>query len=518
MTDMPIVAHGDVALDAKERERLRHLANDLSADEPALSASGAFGPWVSPGLGPWPSLVIEDHSWITLFEERGDAAYSYRALLLAGDGDLVVMAPPRCLGFEDYCRNVLGLGHVEILTPAASAKPLALAQRCADDAVLVGRAANLARRSGGLNVVPYMGTGGVWMLARRVAKVAQVPVHVAAPMPRLTRRVNDKTWFTARVGEVLGTQAAPVSKAVYNLAALAGQVAALARQYRCVAIKIPDSASSAGNIIMESQDIREMALRHLRDTAASSLRSIGWQGAFPLMVTAWEEPILGSPSAQIWIPDRRDGLPVLEGLFDQMVIGPAREFGGAAESALPKPWRHRLAQESVRLACVFQELGYFGRCSFDSIIVGEDLATASLHWVECNGRWGGVSIPMTLANRLIGDWTRRPPVIIDRANLPGAPRSFDDVLAELDADLFKPGVRETGAVIISPSRLQDGSGYEIMVLGKTVAAAKAHAEDLAAGLAPKQANSTPRPEDELRNPAADRQASGRWIGSSVRPG
>jgi len=482
MTDLPIVAHYDVTLDA--RERLRHLASDLRADEPALSATAAFGPWVSPGLGPWPSLVIEDHSWITLFEERGDAAYTYRALLLAGDGDLVVIAQPRCPGFEDYCRSILRLGHVEILTPAVSAKPLALAQRCANDAALIGRAADLARRSGGLNVVPYMGTGGVWTMARRIADIAQVPVRVAAPAPRLTRRVNDKTWFAACVGGALGPQAAPVSKAVYNLAALAGQAAALARQYRSVAIKIPDSASSAGNIILRSRDLRAMTLRHLRNTTASSLRSVGWQGGYPLMVTAWEEPILASPSAQVWIPDGRDGLPVVEGLFDQLVIGPAREFGGAAPSNLPEVWRHRLAQEAVRLAYVFQELGYFGRCSFDAIIVGEDLAAANLHWVECNGRWGGVSIPMTLANRLIGDWTTRPLVVIDRENMPGVPRNFDEVLAELDADLFKLGVRDTGAVIISPSRLQAGSGYEIMVLGESFTAAKAHAEDLAARLSP----------------------------------
>lgn len=92
---------------------------------------------------------------------------------------------------------------------------------------------------------------------------------------------------------------------------------------------------------------------------------------------------------------------------------------------------------------------------------------------------------MTLANRLIGDWALRPPVVIDRANLSGAPRCFDEILAELDADLFKPGLRDTGAVIVSPIRLQDGSGYELMVLGKSVTAAKAHAEDLAARLSPK---------------------------------
>lgn len=478
MTKLPIVAHCGVTLDARTRDRLRRLASDLEAEEPALSNTVAFGPLVSPGLGPWPSLVIEDHSRIALFEKSGDEAYSYRALLLAGDGDLVPIAQPRSPGFEGYCRNLLGLGRAEILTPAASGTPRSLAQRCANDPELVGRAADVARRGGGLNVVPYMGTGGVWMLARCIADAAQVPVRVAAPPPRLTHRVNDKVWIARRVEEVLGARAAPVSRAVHNLAALAGQIAAFSRRFPSVAIKIPDSASSAGNIVLQSGDIGNMTLRRLRDLAESCLHGVGWRGAYPLMVTAWEEPVLTSPSAQVWIPDHREGLPVVEGLFDQLVAGPTHVFGGAVPSALPGPWRRQMAQEAVQLAYVFQALGYFGRCSFDAIVVGQDLGAARLHWVECNGRWGGVSIPMTLANRLAGDWAARPPVIIERANVSGSPRDFAEILADLDADLLKPGTRDTGAVILSPSRMEAGRGYEIMILGESVSAAKAHAEAL----------------------------------------
>ena len=38
-----------------------------------------------------PSLVIEDHGEIRLFEHSGDQAYSYRSLLLAGNDDLVTL-------------------------------------------------------------------------------------------------------------------------------------------------------------------------------------------------------------------------------------------------------------------------------------------------------------------------------------------------------------------------------------------------------------------------------------------
>lgn len=479
---LPIIPHYDVMIDALEHQRLCNLAKNLLASEPTLSATAAFGPQVSQGLNAGPSLVIEDHSGIALSERHREIAYNYRALLLARAGDFVAVSPPRSCGFEDYCRNLLGLGDVAILTPVNTATPRALAVRCANDEELVGRVAEVARKNGGLNIVPYMGTGGVWMLAQRIAARARVPVCVAAPPPRLTRRVNDKVWFTARVREVLGGRATPSSKAVYNLASLTGQITRLAKQHRSVAIKIPDSASSEGNIVFHSQDLRKISLGHLRNRAAALLRSAGWREEYPLMVTAWEESILASPSVQIWVPQRAEGPPVVEGIFDQIIAGPARVFNGAMPSDLPADWQRRLAQEAARLACLFQKLGYFGRCSFDAIVVGDDLATADLHWVECNGRWGGVSIPMTLANRLLGDWTQRPPVIVKRADLKGSPQDFAEVVAKLEAELFRPGVRDSGAVILSPNYIAAGTGFEVMVLGHSTAAAQAQAEAIAASL------------------------------------
>ncbi len=159
-------------------------------------------------------------------------------------------------------------------------------------------------------------------------------------------------------------------------------------------------------------------------------------------------------------------------------------FSGAAPSRLSPAWQERLARQAARIGCLFQELGYFGRCSFDCILVGGDETRAELHWVECNGRWGGVSIPMTLGNRLFGDWTCRPPVIIERCDLAWPRRTFAEVLDLLGGDLYRPGVRESGTVVLSPGRIEQGSGYELMVLGVTVEAARQQAERLAARLAP----------------------------------
>jgi len=96
----------------------------------------------------------------------------------------------------------------------------------------------------------------------------------------------------------------------------------------------------------------------------------------------------------------------------QKLIGDTSKFAGAERVEPAPPWGDQLANEAMMLATLLQDLGYFGRCSFDALLVGGAGADVSLHWVECNGRWGAVSIPMTLANRLVGDLNRAPFVVI----------------------------------------------------------------------------------------------------------
>jgi hypothetical protein len=256
----------------------------------------------------------------------------------------------------------------------------------------------------------------------------------------------------------------------------------LARRHASVAVKLPDSAGSGGNFVLESADIVRQTPRLLRDRLREMPTEAGWRGNFPLQTIGWEQPVIASPSVQLWIPTAEHGLPVVEGVFDQFLKGTTAAFAGAAPSELPTWWQHRLAEEAVRLGLLFQSLGYFGRCSFDAILIGQGTDRWQLHWVECNGRWGGVSIPMTLANRLVGNWRRWPFVVVDRMGLRALPRSLESVLARMDSELLVPGIHPTGVVVLSPGRLEAGSGFEIMVLGQTVAGARAQADRIAASL------------------------------------
>ncbi len=390
---LPIIPHFTTRITERERDRIAKLARRLLAAEPALVDSAPFGVGVSAGLGPWASLILEDHSWIDLFQSRGDAAYSYRALLLAQEGDIALIGTGRDQDFEAYFREVLDLGKVEVLAPSALQSRTSLTARCLDDLELLDDLVRFAQHQGGLNLVAYMGTGGAWQLAGRIAELSGVDVQVAAPLPRLTRRVNDKVWFAEQVIQLFGKRALPATFAAFGLSAAAGRLAALAKTHASVALKLAHSASSEGNFVFDAAEILDLSLGKLRQRLEEMLIGAGWRGDFPLLITAWETPLLASPSVQAWIPRPNEGDVIIEGVFDQKVRGMARIFSGAVPSRLPTFLQQEIAQKGAQIGLLFQDLGYFGRCSFDAILVGENPAAAALHWVECNGRWGGLRFP-----------------------------------------------------------------------------------------------------------------------------
>jgi hypothetical protein len=245
---------------------------------------------------------------------------------------------------------------------------------------------------------------------------------------------------------------------------------------------MPDSAGGVGNVVLDSDDIEGLdhhgLLAHVWQATGRAGR--GWD--FPLLVGAWDDPVVDSPSVQLWVPQRGDGLPVVEGVFSQVLKGARGTFVGAAPTWLPARWQQRLADEAVRLALLFQELGYFGRCSFDAVLAGDDLDSARVHWVDANGRWGGVSIALTAANRLTGDWQRRPFVIVQRSRLRMPARSLPVILEEIGPQVFRPSDGRTGAVVLAPCRLLEGTGMNLMVLAADTPTAEADAETVKATL------------------------------------
>lgn len=474
---LPIRACMDVDIDPVELGRIEALADALKKQRPNFYLTAAFGSCVRSGLNDGPAVLIGDQSEIPLHGPPEEGMLQYRIGLLAGEDDVLVMSGARNPAFENYLCKLLGISGLDVeLAKATGRVSMPIPMRCLNDAELLQRLVELAKREGRLTLLPHLTTGHVWNLARVLAEKSGVPIAVAGPPPRLSGLANDKLWFADRVTSLLGPDALPPTYAAYGPASLARRVQRLARISPRVVVKVPNSSGSAGNLTLQAETVRDLPIAKLRDRLVGLLDSIGWSGHFPLLVEVWECPIVADPSVQIWIPEPANGPPVVEGIFEQVVQGVEGEFIGAIPAQIPDALKRQMAEEATRIATLFQKLGYFGRCSFDAVIAGEDFDHGALHWIECNGRWGGVSIPMTLANRLAGPDDALEMVVVQRVRFPVRERAFADLLEEFADLLFVPGKSGEGIVFLTPDVVELGSGIHFMAVALTLDRANTLAE------------------------------------------
>lgn len=471
----------ELILNERDHAHIAQTAAQVLAENPRLGREPPFGDFCHRGLVEAPSLLIEDHSEIQLAHERGaDRNLSYRAAMLAGEGDLLAVYGERETAFEAYFREVLGLGDVAVIAPAIANPAQSLAQACLADEYLLETAAGVAAQAGAFNVVPYMATGDSWLLAARIGELAQVRVTLAGPGPRLMRAVNDKLWFTRWATRLLGKKAVPQNRAVYGMAALVGHMHRFMKRHRVIGLKLSHSAASLGNLVLTSEEYASLTSRQIALRLIEAMEQKGWRKPFPLQLVAWEGPLLGSPSVQLWIPVLGEGPPIVEAVFDQETSGTIARFVGGAPSTLGDPISGALVREAMCLGTLFQRLGYFGRCSFDALVVGDDEASAQVHWVECNGRWGGMSLPMTLANRLTGDWRNGGFLVFSQNHPSLIGLGFSQIQNRCD-DLLYCRDRTDGVVFLTPGRPSTG-GVNCLALARDQATAGQIAERVAARL------------------------------------
>ena len=279
--------------------------------------------------------------------------------------------------------------------------------------------------------------------------------------------VNNKAWFAGIVQRLFGCLATPSTFRAWNLATLARLLHELAPRSTRVVVKRPDSAGGAGNIVLESRTCRERSLGELRLLAASTLAPLKWRGEVPLLVGAWESDVLATPSSQLWIPPLDDGPPVVEAIFRQMLEGPQGMFVGCQPHRFPDAVERLIVDRSWSLGFLFQRLGYVGRCSFDMLLVGSDYDECVLQFVECNGRWGGASAPMTLMNRLVGDWSVQPhahrEIVIDGLQ----ELCFEEILIAFNDDLFDVTTGTGRFAFYNPRALASRPGLDCLAFADT---------------------------------------------------
>ncbi len=450
--------------------RLGRIASRISAEEPILAS--AFGEQTRSGASPTRCVFIGDAREIALAKQGEENGYEYRFSLLARSGDIVVLGHEPHASFKTYRNEYLGFGDIIQLVPRIDPhNPLQpLADRCRLDPKVFSTLVIIAKDDGGLTIAPHIGLGAAWRLAAELAEAADVRVHVASSPPLLTQRVNDKLWFTKIAVEVLGNDAVPPTYSAHGLASLARRIRELAESDARVVVKVPDSAGGLGNVCLAPHEFIRLPLLEIKTHITGLLHSLDWRDTFPLLVSRWEVPVVCSPSVQLWIPTKAEGPPIIEGLFEQRLEKQEGMFVGSVPAALPQMWQDRFVYQAMQLATVFQLLGYYGRCSLDAIITGVDFARAALHWIECNGRWGGVSTPMTIVHRLNPAFARKF-VVIERLDDRHAPQTFLNVVKALNGLLYKRGEREQGIVLLSPSEIEAGRGIQMLVCADTVAVA-----------------------------------------------
>lgn len=382
----------------------------------------------------FPTLHFDDVSGIPFLHEiKGVEEYQHRARLRANDGDIFATVSPLAEGFEDYCKNQLGLGSPEhIFAPPPNGK-VAIANGCMTGKAFE-RIVECAKTAGGMLIEPYMGIETVWQLAKMVSEAADVPVQVIAPFPEVMWAANDKVMLTELVFETAGSEHVVELNATSNIDEMVQHLLRISKQFQRVAIKRPRCASAMGNALFLSEEIQKMSVGELTAEVTSVLAGMEWPEGEEVLACAWEEAD-HSPSTQWWIPPKGKGTPRIDGIYEQLLQGEECVFLGSRPSTLPEAVNNALVEQSLPVAIGLQELGFVGRCSFDHLVVGDPHGEFSLRIIECNGRWGGTSTPMNFVDLVVPG--ERPPYraqdVISPA-LAGVP--FTEIAARLGDRLY----------------------------------------------------------------------------------
>jgi hippurate hydrolase len=523
MSETRVLPHLGYRLTAPEERTVARLAEHFRSEFPDMQPGDAFVRLQCRGLRAAPTLHIDDASAIAGMEYFPENVYLQdRARLRADDGDVVASCTQPDPVFERYCAERLALGQPEWLRVRPAGSPLRLAAACWTDRQVRDRLVDLVKRGKLARIHPYMGSFHVWALAQLLSKAAGRRVTVLAPPPGLARRVNDKTWFAGVVRRMLGEEYIPESYQVYNYVTLARVIQRYLLGSPHVVIKLPDSAGGKGNLLLETLEFADLSVGATRARLREALRDLHWSGNSRLLVSTWEEPVLCSPSAQLWLPPVNAGEEVaIEGLFSQVISGGRGDFLGSAPSHFPDRVEREMTRSCMLLGRLFQRLGYVGRCSFDMLLTGNALEDCQLKFIECNGRWGGTSGPMSLMNRWFADWAARP-YATSVCELPGLDGLRFEDLQEAFADvLFDAGSQSGWLVFMDAAGLRNAR-INLLALGEDVAQARDRAshevpEKLAQLIATRDASALAVERVERREPTVSRPAEAPPRGGA-RPG
>ncbi len=463
---LPIVSRHQPEISQSEIDRSRKLAQDLLTENHQFELPDEFRELtVTGGITDEPVLHLDDFSEIPVIGKNDDSrALQQRARIRACDGDWVVQSRMIERGFSDYFEYDLGLGRVKWFYPAVKENnPRQIALACIRDRRLRHDLEHALRHEGLRYIHPHVSNRNVWQLAAHLHQSTRMPISVIGPSPALAAWANDKIEFTQAVERLFGQEFVPHTEVAYNFATLSKIVARLAATHQKIGIKYPYGTGGHGNFLFDSRSVRGRSLRQVRGFLKQQLYGVRWPKKGRVLVDVWQTNVINSPSVQTWIPPLNCGEPIIEGVFVQTIADEQGHFVGSAQSNLPNEIEQQIVNQGFLLATLFQHLGYVGRCSFDLILIGQDLSNCRLEFIECNARWGGTSGPMTLANRIgLGTHQRYCVRRIDVADL--WQMEFAELQRELKDTLYLPTTGQGHLVLFNPARIKEQSAIDVIVI------------------------------------------------------
>ena len=413
------------------------------------------GAQLSPG-----TLYLEDISSIPgVLRVEGIEHYQLRMRLLAGTGDFLLTTLPLEASYEEYNREYLGLGSPRlVLARAAGVAPIQVVRSCLNDPAALAQLVRAAREGLLRRLCPYVGTRDAWVLARVLSELSGTPVQVVAPSPNLSQAANRKSFFTELARLALGEDSVPDTIVARGVDALTDSVREMARRCDMLALKMDSHASSTGNLILDVRRVARMSRGAVREAVCLFLGEAAWDGREAVCVVRWHRDVRFSPSVQVWIPPR--GEPVVDGVFFQRLTGATRVFAGSMPMTPSCRFYRQLADGSFVLAGVLQRLGFVGRCSFDAVVC----ADSRLKFVECNGRWGGTSLPMALMKRLFPQGAMYAAGDVHAPELAGA--RFPALLERCRADLYDARTGRGRCVLYNAGALKARGKYSAISISR----------------------------------------------------
>jgi hypothetical protein len=405
----------------------------------------------------------------------GVEEYQHRARLRAEPGDLYSAVTPPAPGYETYCRQKLGLEPVELVPATPLDNRLALARACGEGEAR-DRILQRIEASGNLTIDPFMGIDEVWELAASLSRSSGADVTVAAPPPPVTWVANDKQAFSQLVESVLGPEWLVETRVGRSPEVLARELLSLAERHDQVGLKRLRCASAMGNKVFSADEIRGRQVDAVAARVRRFLDRTQWRGDEDVQVVAWET-VDHSPSTQLWIPPEELGAPRLDGVFEQLLEGKRKIFVGSRPSSLPQAVNEAAEHGSIAVALALQALGYVGRCSFDFVLVGDPNEDFQLHFTECNGRWGGTSIPMTFMDRLMAGRPRPPYRAQDLVHRGLVGADFGELVETVGTDVYDVQSGEGRFIFYNTGPLATHGKLDVIAIGKSQQEAEAALEE-----------------------------------------